>query len=82
MLEVKYLVVLNSNDGYFARIKTSQKSRNALNYQKLLARISKVLDRNLNKSLAINCELLTMLFRKMYDNDINLLFSQLYPSYH
>lgn len=61
MLEVKYLVTLNKNAGYLTRIKTSRKDYSALSYQKLLAKISKVLDRNLNKSLAIESNLTIML---------------------
>lgn len=56
-MEVKYLVTLNDKANYLARIKTSKKSRDALSYQKLLARISNVLAGNLNKTLTIQSEL-------------------------
>lgn len=52
-MEIKYLVTLNDKANYLARIRTSKKGRIALRYQKLLARISKVLASNLNKTLTV-----------------------------
>ncbi|CAI6363057.1 unnamed protein product [Macrosiphum euphorbiae] len=52
-MEIKYLVTLNDKANYLARIRTSKKGRVALRYQKLLARISKVLASNLNKTLTV-----------------------------
>lgn len=74
MLRVKYLVTLNKNAGYLTRIKTFKKYYSALNYQKLLAKISKVLDRNLNKSLAIESELAIMLSKNTYFTDLLIFF--------
>lgn len=52
-MEIKYLVTLNDKANYLARIRTSKKGRIALRYQKLLARISKILASNLNKTLTV-----------------------------
>ncbi|CAH1736627.1 unnamed protein product [Aphis gossypii] len=52
-MEIKYLVTINDKANYLTRIRTSKKSRIALRYQKLLARISSVLTSNLNKTLTI-----------------------------
>lgn len=55
-MEIKYLVTLNDRANYLARIRTSKRGRIALRYQKLLARISKVLASNLNKTLTVKSE--------------------------
>jgi len=53
-MEIKYLVTLNDKANYLTRIRTSKKSRIALSYQKLLAKISSVLASNLNKTLTVS----------------------------
>ncbi|VVC30856.1 Immunoglobulin-like domain,Tyrosine-protein kinase ephrin type A/B receptor-like,Immunoglobulin-like [Cinara cedri] len=53
LLEVNYVVRLNDKANYLVRIKTSKKGRNALFYQKLLARISNVFVENLKRTLAV-----------------------------
>lgn len=55
-MEIKYLVTLNDRANYLARIRTSKRGRIALRYQKLLARISKVLASNLKKTLTVKSE--------------------------
>ncbi|XP_026804415.1 uncharacterized protein LOC113547993 [Rhopalosiphum maidis] len=52
-IEIKYLVMLNDNSTYLARIRTNKKGRIALRYQKLLAKISSVLASNLNKTMTV-----------------------------
>lgn len=53
MLEVNYVVTLNEKASHMTRIRTSKKCRNALFYQKLLARISNVLVGNLKKTMSV-----------------------------
>jgi len=55
-MEIKYMVTLNDKANYLARIRTSKKGRIALRYQKLIARISKVLASNLNKTMTVKSE--------------------------
>uniref|UniRef100_A0A2S2NBE5 Ig-like domain-containing protein n=1 Tax=Schizaphis graminum TaxID=13262 RepID=A0A2S2NBE5_SCHGA len=52
-IEIKYLITLNDNSTYLARIRTNKKGQIALRYQKLLAKISSVLASNLNKTMTV-----------------------------